>query len=120
MKLLNEILKFVSSHFTGCVFTAFGIWAILYSCFAKRLSFQGDVGLAPKYMKTYRATPSVRRRALIMSIPALAFGTFEVVLPVDRPRTPIRAVTYLAAKTVAVTPSSAPSPDRSTPRAAPE
>jgi hypothetical protein len=77
----NRILEFAHSHIVGVAFTSFGCWGVLYSCFAKHISFSGDVGLAPKYQKTYRATPSLRGRAIIVSLPALAYGIFRLFYP---------------------------------------
>jgi hypothetical protein len=81
MNSMQKILAFVSSHLGGALFIALGIWGVLYSCLAKRISFQGDFPLTREERKTYRATRRVRKRALLISLLPLGYGIILLFYP---------------------------------------
>ena len=59
-----------------------GILVILYSCFAKRLSFQGDFPWRPEERKTHEATPRMRLYGIALGMLPLLYGLYHLLCPV--------------------------------------
>jgi hypothetical protein len=73
---MDALIDFVLGHLAGFFFLILGIGCVLYSCFSKRISFQGDFPLRPEERKTYEATSRIRRRAIAISILPLVYGLY--------------------------------------------
>jgi hypothetical protein len=70
----QQLIDYCLSHLAGLAFVALGVGGVLYSCFAKYISFQGDFPLTKEERKTSPATRDVRIKALIISLLPLAYG----------------------------------------------
>jgi hypothetical protein len=53
-----------------------GIGLILYSCFAKRISLEGDVAVKPEERKLYEATPKMRKYGIALGMLPLLDGLY--------------------------------------------
>jgi hypothetical protein len=59
-----------------------GIAVILYSCFAKRMSFQGDFPTwRPEEIKTYEATPKMRLYGIVLGALPLLYVLYLLFFP---------------------------------------
>jgi hypothetical protein len=50
---MDALIDFVLGNLAGLFCILLGIGLILYSCFAKRISFEGDVAVKPEERKLY-------------------------------------------------------------------
>jgi hypothetical protein len=75
---MTKLIPFAREHFASLIFIALGLGGMMYACFAKRISFEGDFPLTQEEQKraTYAATPDVRRRAFVISLLPLSYGIF--------------------------------------------
>jgi hypothetical protein len=53
-----------------------GIGLVLYSCFAKRMSFEGDVAVLPEERETHEATPEMRKYGFALGMIPLLYGLY--------------------------------------------
>jgi len=53
-----------------------GIGLILCSCFAKRISFEGDVAVKVEERKLYEATPKMRKYGIALGMVPLLYGLY--------------------------------------------
>ena len=78
---MDWLIEFAVAHFAGIAFVALGIGCLVYSCFARRISFQGDFPRTREERRTYEATPAVRKRAILISLLPLFHGLFLLFYP---------------------------------------
>lgn len=58
---MDSITRFVLGRLVALFYLSLGIGVVAYSCFAKRMSFEGDVAVLPEEKRTYKATPELRK-----------------------------------------------------------
>jgi hypothetical protein len=75
---MTKLIPFARLHFASLIFIALGLGGMIYACFAKRISFEGDFPLTREEREnaTYVATPAIRRRVFVISLLPLLFGIF--------------------------------------------
>ena len=73
---MDALIDFVLQHPVVLFYIVVGIAVILYSCFAKRMSFQGDFPLMPDERQTYEATPRMRIYGIALGILPLLYGLY--------------------------------------------
>jgi hypothetical protein len=71
---MDAVIDFVLGHQGALFLVALGIGVILYSSFAKRMSFQGDFPLGREERETYEATPTMRKYGITLGILPLLYG----------------------------------------------
>lgn len=76
---MNAFIDFVFGYQIELFYIILGIAVILYSSFAKRMSFEGDVAVRPEDRRTYRATPEMRKYGIFLGILPLIYGLYELV-----------------------------------------
>lgn len=83
---MSASIDFVLRHPVVLFDISSGIVVILYSCFAKRMSFQGDFPLSPEERKTYRATPRMRLYGISLGMLPLLYGLYLLLSPLFKTR----------------------------------
>jgi len=73
---VERFIDFVIKHLAAIFYLSLGIGLLLYSCFAKRMSFEGDFPVLPKERKTYKATPEMRKYGIAISLFPLLYGLY--------------------------------------------
>lgn len=73
---MNTLLDFVLLHPVVLFYICSGVAVILYSCFAKRMSFQGDFPYRPEERKSYEATPRMRLYGITLGALPLLYGLY--------------------------------------------
>jgi hypothetical protein len=73
---MDALIDFVLGNLAGLFFILLGIGLILYSCFAKRISFEGDVAVKPEERKLYEATPKMRKYGIALGMLPLLYGLY--------------------------------------------
>jgi hypothetical protein len=73
---MNALIDFALGHLVGFFYLILGIGVILYSCFAKRMSFEGDIAVRPEERKLYKATPEMRRYGFAIGMFPLLYGLY--------------------------------------------
>lgn len=74
---MNALIGFVLLHPAILFYIFSGVAVILYSCFAKRMSFQGDFPSShPEERKTYKATPEMRKYGIVLGMFPLLYGLY--------------------------------------------
>jgi hypothetical protein len=75
---MTKLIPFARLHFAGLIFMTLGLGGMIYACFAKRISFEGDFPLTREEREkaTQVATPAIRRRAFVISLLPLSYGIF--------------------------------------------
>lgn len=73
---MEALIDFVLGQIPALLLIALGIGLILYACFAKRMSFEGDVAVRQEERKTYEATPEMRRYGICLGMFPLLFGLY--------------------------------------------
>jgi len=76
---LNALIDFVYWYRIEFFYILMGIALILYSCFAKRMSFEGDFPTWPEERKTYEATPEMRKYGICLGMFPLLYGLYELL-----------------------------------------
>jgi hypothetical protein len=79
---LDDLIDFLLGHPAELFYVALGIGLILYSCLAKRMSFEGDVAVKPEDRKTYEATPKMRLYGIALGMLPLLYGLYQLLHPV--------------------------------------
>jgi hypothetical protein len=79
---MDAIIDVVLEHPVVLFYLILGISLILYSCFAKRMSFQGDVPSWPDERETYEATPRMRLYGVALGMLPLLYGLYQLLTPV--------------------------------------
>lgn len=79
---MNNIIDFLFRHPAELFYVALGIGLILYSCLAKRMSFEGDVAVKPEDRNTYEATPKMRLYGIALGMLPLLYGLYQLLYPV--------------------------------------
>lgn len=69
---MDTLIDFALEHRAGLFYLILGIGLILYSCFAKHMTFEGDVAVRPQERKFYKPTPAMR-------VYGIAIGAFPLV-----------------------------------------
>lgn len=78
MDTLDTLIDFVVRTPAVLIYIGMGIWGILYSRFAKRMSFEGDIPTDWKKRKTYKATPKMRLYGVCLSALPLVCGLYYI------------------------------------------
>jgi len=73
---MDNVIDFFLLHWDALFLVALGIGLILYSCFAKRMSFGGDFPMLPEETDTYEATPEMRKYGIFLGMFPLIFGLY--------------------------------------------
>jgi hypothetical protein len=73
---MDALIDFVLGHPVVLFYVISGTAVILYSCFAKRMSFQGDFPWRPDERQTYEATPRMRIYGIALGILPLLYGLY--------------------------------------------
>ncbi len=50
---MDRVIDFTIANWTSVFYVPLGLGLLAYSCFAKRVSFEGDVTVRPEERKTY-------------------------------------------------------------------
>ena len=72
----QHLIDFVLRHQAALFDVVLGVGVVLYSCFAKRMSFEGDVAVSPEDKQTYKATPEMRKYGIILGMFPLLYGLY--------------------------------------------
>lgn len=73
---MDALIDFVLGHVTGLFSLTLGLGVVLYSCFAKHMSFEGDVAVRPEERKIYEATPEMRKYGIAIGMFPLLYGLY--------------------------------------------
>ena len=73
---MDALIDFVLGHLGGFFFLILGIGCVLYSCFAKRFTLEGDVAVRPEDRKFYKATPAMRKYGICLGMFPLLYGLY--------------------------------------------
>jgi hypothetical protein len=73
---MDSLIDFVLGNLAGLFCILLGIGLILYSCFAKRISLEGDVAVKPEERKLYEATPKMRKYGIALGMLPLLDGLY--------------------------------------------
>ncbi|HZL53189.1 MAG TPA: hypothetical protein VFC37_19830 [Terracidiphilus sp.] len=76
---MNAFIDFAFGHRIEFFYIILGIGVILYSCFAKRMSFEGDFAVRPEERQTYKATPEMRKYGISLGMLPLIYGLYELL-----------------------------------------
>jgi hypothetical protein len=76
---MDALIDFVVGHLAALFYLFTGIGVVLYSCFAKRMSFEGDVAVRPEERKTYKATPEMRKYGFVLGMFPLLYGLYLLI-----------------------------------------
>lgn len=79
---MEDLLDVLLGHPAILFYIVSGILVILYSCFAKKMSFQGDFPWRPEERKTYEATPQMRLYGIAIGTLPLLYGLYHLLYPV--------------------------------------
>ena len=76
---MDALIESVLLHPVVLFYIVSGIGVILYSCFAKRMSFDGDFPCCrPEERRTYRATPRMRLYGVALGTLPLLYGLYAL------------------------------------------
>jgi hypothetical protein len=78
---MDAFIDFVLGNRAELFCIVLGIGLILYSCFAKRMSFEGDVAVRPEERKLYEATPKMRKYGIALGMLPLLYGLYLLLSP---------------------------------------
>ena len=78
---MDAFIDFVLGNLAELFCILLGIGLILYSCFAKRMSFEGDVAVRPEERKLYEATPKMRKYGIALGMLPLLYGLYLLLSP---------------------------------------
>jgi hypothetical protein len=78
---MDALIDFVLQNPAVLFYITSGIVVILYSSFAKRMSFHGDFASWPEERKTYKATPRMRLYGIALGMMPLLYGLYLVLYP---------------------------------------
>jgi hypothetical protein len=82
---MNALFDTVLLHPVILFYIFSGVAVILYSCFAKRMSFQGDFpSWKPEERKTYKATPEMRLYGVALGMLPLLYELYLLLFPTSR------------------------------------
>jgi hypothetical protein len=76
---MDALIDFVLGHLVELFYIAMGIGVILYACFAKRMSFEGDVAVRREERETYEATPEMRKYGICLGMFPLLYGLYLLI-----------------------------------------
>jgi hypothetical protein len=79
---MKALIDYVLGHLAELFYITLGIGLILYSCFAMRMSFQGDFPLRQDEVKTYKATPEMRKYGVCLGMAPFLYGLYLLLYPV--------------------------------------
>jgi hypothetical protein len=78
---MDALIDFVFGNLAELFCILLGIGLILYSCLAKRISFEGDVAVRPEERKLYEATPKMRKYGIALGTLPLLYGLYLLLYP---------------------------------------
>ncbi len=73
---MDASIDFVLGHLTALFYLLLGVGVVLYSCFASRMSFEGDLAVRPDEKETYKATPTMRKYGVSLGMFPLLYGLY--------------------------------------------
>jgi hypothetical protein len=76
---MDALIDFVLRHLAALLYFITGMGVVLYSCFAKRMSFEGDFPWWPEERKTYKATPEMRKYGVFLGMFPLLYGLYLLI-----------------------------------------
>ena len=79
---MNALIDYVLGHLAELFYVILGTGLILYSCFAKRMSFEGDIAVRQEERKTYVATPEMRKYGICIGMAPLLYGLYLLLSPI--------------------------------------
>jgi hypothetical protein len=78
---VDNLIDFLFGHPAEVFYVVLGIGVVLYSCLAKRMSFEGDVAVKPEDRTTYEATPKMRLYGIALGMLPLLYGLYQIINP---------------------------------------
>lgn len=78
---MDALIDFVLRHRIELFYIVLGIGVILYSCFVKRMSFEGNFPVRPEERKLFEATPEMRKYGIAIGMLPLLYGLYLVLYP---------------------------------------
>lgn len=79
MWIVDRLINFAYWH-GGELFTILvGIWLILYGCFARRMTFEGEVAVSPEDRVYYKPTREMRLLAVIVGASVVLWGLWGTI-----------------------------------------
>lgn len=76
---MYSVIDFLIANYGAVFLLLLGLGLLAYSCFAKRIYFEGDVAVKPEDRETYFATPAMRKYGIFLSLLPLCYGIFELI-----------------------------------------
>ena len=76
---MDSVIDFLIANYGAVFLVLLGVGLLAYSCFAKRMSFEGDVAVKPEDRETYVATPEMRKYGIFLSLLPLCYGIFALI-----------------------------------------
>jgi hypothetical protein len=73
---MDASIDFVLGHLAALFYVILGVGVILYSCFAKRMSFGGDIAIRSEERKLYRPTPRMRMYGVSIGMFPVLYGFY--------------------------------------------
>lgn len=78
---MDTLIDFVSLHLGELFYIGLGIGVILYSCFTRRFTFEGDIAVKSEDRQFYEATPEMRIYGIVLGMLPLQYGLYSLVSP---------------------------------------
>ena len=78
---MGTLIDFVFLHSGELFCIGLGIGVILYSCLARRFTFEGDVAVKSEGRQFYEATPEMRIYGVILGMLPLLYGLYSLISP---------------------------------------
>jgi hypothetical protein len=78
---MNSLIDCVLGNVAGFFCFLLGTGLILYSCFAKRISFEGDVAVRSEERKLYEATSKMRKYGVALGLLPFLYGLYSLLSP---------------------------------------
>jgi hypothetical protein len=78
---MEASIDFVFGHLAELFCITLGIGLILYSCLARRISFEGDVAVRPEERKLHEVTPKMRIYGFALGMLPLLYGLYQLLYP---------------------------------------
>ena len=79
---MDTLIDFLIRHRVEVFYIGLGIGVVLYSSFAKRMTFEGDVAVRQEEKETYEATPEMRKYGICLGMAPLLYGLYLLLYPI--------------------------------------
>ena len=73
---METLIDFVLGHRAGLLYLSLGIGVVLYSCFAKHMTFEGDFPIRPEERRLYLPTRKMRLYEFALRMFPLLYGLY--------------------------------------------